>query len=130
MRMHAWLENVEDDPYILPHSMNVWQALEQDFLKAFIDYAENERAQKKLGELKMKDGDVDQYIADFEFNAFQANIHLNDPHNLKMFALGLPRALAEAVIDIDTPNTFEEWKTAAQKQHRSWMRKVAGAREG
>jgi hypothetical protein len=73
----------------------------------------------------MKDGDVDQYIANFEFNAFRANIHLNDPHNLKMFALRLPRALAKAVIDIDTLNTFKEWKTAAQKQHCSWMRKQA-----
>jgi hypothetical protein len=125
MRMHAWLEEVEADPSVLPYRMNVWQALEQEFLKAFVDYAESERAQKKLLELRMKDGDVDQYIADFEYNAFRAGTHPNDPYNLRQFALGLPRALAEAVIDIDTPNTFEEWKIAAQKQHRSWMRKQA-----
>jgi hypothetical protein len=125
MRMHAWLEEVEADPSMLPYRMSVWQALEQEFLKAFVDYAESERAQKKLSELRMKDGDVDQYIADFEYNAFRAGTHPNDPYNLRQFALGLPRALAEAVIDIDTPNTFEEWKTAAQKQHRSWMRKQA-----
>jgi hypothetical protein len=71
----------------------------------------------------MKDGDIDQYITDFEYNAFRAGTHPNDPYNLRQFALGLPCALAEVVIDIDTPNTFEEWKTAAQRQHRSWMRK-------
>jgi hypothetical protein len=125
MRMHTWLEEVEADPSVLPYRMNVWQALEQEFLKAFVDYAESEHAQKKLSELQMKDSDVDQYIADFEYNAFRAGTHPNDPYNLRQFALGLPCALTEAVIDINTPNTFEEWKIAAQKQHRSWMRKQA-----
>jgi hypothetical protein len=125
MRMHAWLEEVEADPSMLPYRMSVWQALEQEFLKAFVDYAKSERVQKKLSKLQMKDGDVDQYIANFEYNAFRAGTHPNDPYNLRQFALGLPRTLAEAVIDIDTPNTFEEWKTTAQRQHRSWMRKQA-----
>jgi hypothetical protein len=123
MCMHAWLEEVEADPSTLPYRTSVWQALEQEFLKAFVDYTESERAQKKLSELRMKDGDVDQYIADFEYNVFRARTHPNNPYNLRQFALGLPHALAKAVIDIDTPNTFEEWKTMAQRQHHSWMRK-------
>jgi hypothetical protein len=70
MCMHVWLEEVEADPSMLPYRMNVWQALKQEFLKAFVDYAESKHAQKKLLELWMKDGNVDQYIADFEYNAF------------------------------------------------------------
>jgi hypothetical protein len=37
--------------------------MEAEFKKAFIDYAEHERANDELRKLRMKDGNVDAYIA-------------------------------------------------------------------
>lgn len=45
--------------------------------------------------------------------------------SLELYAKGLPRTLAEACTDIDQPDTFDQWSKAAQKHHRSWLRKKA-----
>ena len=57
---------------MLPHRMSAWDTLEQDFRMSFINYAVHEKAYEQLRNLKMKEGNVDQYIADFEFLAHQA----------------------------------------------------------
>jgi hypothetical protein len=36
----------------------------------------------------------------------------SEPGNLCLFAKGLPQHLAEACIDLDSPDTFEEWAQA------------------
>ena len=60
-----WLNKVDADPTILPWHMNEWKVLESEFKKLFTNYAEQERANKKLQQLKMQGGDVDGYIAHF-----------------------------------------------------------------
>jgi len=50
--------------------MTVWDTLEQDFKMSFIDYTVHEKAHKQLRNLKMKEGNIDQFIAEFEFLAY------------------------------------------------------------
>ena len=50
---------------------------------------------------------------------------LNDPVALRLFARGLPNPLADACIDLDGPESFEQWRNAAQRQHRAWLKKQA-----
>jgi len=59
---------------------------------------------------------VDEYITMFEVLARRANMKLDDPANLRMFAQGLHRGLAERCIDIESPDTFAQWMHTAQRQ--------------
>jgi Retrotransposon gag protein len=125
-RNYDWLDNTESDPETyVPHGMTAWQVLKREFCNMFIDYAEHERAQDELVKLKMQGGDVDGYIASFEFLGHWARMDLNDPTTLRLFARGLPHTLADACIDIDNPETFRRWANAAQRQQRNWMHKRA-----
>ena len=92
---------------------------------AFVDYAENVHAQEELKKLRMKEGNVDKYVATFELLGQRARGDLDDPFLLTIFARGLPKALADACIDMETPETFQEWKAAALCQQKNWMRKQA-----
>ena len=61
----------------------------------------------------------------FERLAHRTNANLNDPLNLRLFARGLPKALCNACIDIDSPETFEQWSNAVQRHQCNWLRKQA-----
>jgi Retrotransposon gag protein len=108
-RNYDWLDNAKSDPETyVPHGMTAWQVLKREFCNTFINYAEHEQAQDELAKLKMQGGNVDRYIASFEFLGHQAGMDLNDPTTLHLFAHGLPRTLADACIDIDNPETFRQ----------------------
>jgi hypothetical protein len=75
---YDWLNQVEANPSQLPFKMTTWQALEADFKRSFIDYAEHEHAQDELRKLKMKDSNVDEYIAAFQLLSHRAGMNLDD----------------------------------------------------
>lgn len=96
-----WLEEVLEDPSILPCGMNAWDVMEQAFKSAFIDYAEQEHAQDEIHQLRMKDGRIDEYISAFRRLCYRASNDPDGPFNTCMFARGLPHALAMACIHQD-----------------------------
>ncbi len=116
-----WLQDVEDRTKMLPRTRNAWQVVEHNFKQAFIDYAVKEKAQDELHKLKMKEGNIDQYIADFQLLAMDANIDLDEPTVLQLFYFGLPTPLADKCIYIDSPQDFNSWAKAAQKNQRGWI---------
>ncbi len=116
-----WLQDVEENLEILPHTQNAWQVVEHNFKQAFVDYAVKEKAQDKLHKLKMKEGNINQYITDFQLLAMDANIDLDEPTVLQLFYFKLPPQLAKRCIFIDSPNNFESWAKAAQKNQRAWI---------
>jgi Retrotransposon gag protein len=71
---YDWLDDVEADPSLLPFKMNAWQALEAKFKKMFIDYTAHERAQDELRKLRMKEGNIDEYIAAFQLLGHHAGL--------------------------------------------------------
>jgi hypothetical protein len=117
-----WLDRVIDDPDELPWRMNAWQALEAEYKKAFIDYAEQEKANDDLRKLRMKGENVDAYIAQFRQLAYRGKHDLNEPEIQRLFAMGLPIDLRKNCNLIQDPNTFDEWANAAQRNHRIWLR--------
>ena len=119
-RMYEWLDAIHDDPRLLM-GRTAWQVMEREFKDAFTDYAKNQRAQDAMRELKMKDGNIDEYIAAFERLAHRAEVDPNDPSNLRLFAQGLPHPLVEVIIRNDNPETFQGWCNSAQKQQRNWI---------
>ena len=84
-------------------------------------YAVYEKAQDELRELQMKEGYIDQYIADFERPAHRAGMGINDLNTLHLFSTGLPLRLAEECIKLDNPLNFEQWAKAARRQQRNWI---------
>jgi hypothetical protein len=117
-----WLKRVEDDPTLLPWRMNAWEVLEQEFHKAFIDYAEHERARDQLKKLRMKGGDVDGYIAEFQDLTNRTGSNIDDGYSLELFSKGLPLALATTCINLNKPDSFDEWVKAAQSHQQGWLR--------
>ena len=103
--------------------MMCWQVLEREFRKAFIDYAEQERACKYIKKLQMKDGNIDQYIAMFHDLAHHAGLNFNKPTNITQFASELPLKLAESCINYERLKTFDEWAAAAQQHQKAWLQK-------
>jgi len=77
-----WLCHVIEDPSMIPRQSNAWKELEKRFKEAFSDYAECKRAQDELKKLKMKNDNLDKYLATFETQALHADIDMNDHTNL------------------------------------------------
>ena len=123
--MYNWLDSVDQIPGLIPPGQNAWQVLEGRFKNAFVDYTEDVCAQEELKKLKMKEGNMDEYVAMFELLGQCTQGDLDNPFLLTHFAHGLPKALADACIDNKSPETFQEWKTATLCQRKNWMRKQA-----
>ena len=117
-----WLDDVINDPDELPWSMTAWQVLEREFRKAFTDYAEQEKVDQELRALKMKEENVDSYIAQFRWLVHRGKHNLNEPEIQRQFAMGLPEPLMNNCNLISDPQNFDEWAAAAQKHHRAYLR--------
>jgi hypothetical protein len=90
-----------------------------------VDDAQQEKAQDELQKLKMTGGNINEYISEFQMLGHQAHMDLNNPAAMRLFARGLPNALTDACVDLDGPESFEQWRNAAQRQHRAWLKKQA-----
>jgi hypothetical protein len=123
-RNYDWLDRVEEDPEEL-YERSPWVILEEDFKWSFVDYTQQKKAQDELQKLKMTSGNIDEYISEFQMLGHQAHMDLDDPAALRLFARGLPNALADACIDLDGPESFEQWRNSVQRQHRAWIKKQA-----
>ena len=121
--MYNWLNSVDQISRLVPPGQNTWQVLKGRFKSAFVDYTEDVCAQEELKKLKMKEGNVDEYIAIFELLGQCAQGDLDNPFLLTHFTCRLPKALADACIDNKSPETFQEWKVAMLHQQKNWMRK-------
>ena len=109
-QQHDWLDKIKADPHgcLLFYGLDIWQVLEAKFKKAFIDYVAREKAHDNLQKLKMQEGNIDQYVVDFQFLESQAEININDPAAIRLFQLELPIPLAKACIDLKKPANFEQ----------------------
>jgi len=117
-----WLRHIVEDPSMIPCQSNAWKELEKHFKEAFSNYAERERAQDELKKLKMKNNNLDKYLAAFETQALHADIDMNNHTNLQTFALGLPRSLTDACIKMENPETYEQWRATVQRQQKIYLK--------
>jgi hypothetical protein len=61
-RNYNWLDRVETDKEELL-GRSPWAVLEEDFKRAFVDYAQQEKAHDQLQKLKMVSGNIDKYVS-------------------------------------------------------------------
>jgi hypothetical protein len=86
---------------------------------------EHEHVQDELRKLKIKDSNVDEYIAAFQLLGHCAGMNLDDPSALRLFACRLQKSLADSCININSPENFEQWANAAQHHHWNYLKKLA-----
>jgi len=119
---NRWLCHIVEDPSMIPHRSDAWKELEKRFKEAFSDYAERKRAQDELKKLKMRNNNLDEYLAAFETQALQADIDMNNHTNLQTFALGLPQSLADTCIKMENPETYKQWRATVQRQQKIYLK--------
>ena len=100
----------------------MWQITECDFCDTFTDYADTDNAHSELMKLCMKEGRLDDYVAEFQDLATRAGLELNGPGTLRMFAQGLPGPLASKCIEHDSPDNFLQWVQSSQHRHKNWLK--------
>jgi len=118
-----WLEEIEADPSLINRFSNPWKMMEAKFKVSFTNYAERERAQDQLRKLRMTSDNLDKYLALFKTLRNRAKLNPDDPSNLHTFAQGLPHQLADACLAMENPDTYEQWKAAAQRQQVIYLKK-------
>jgi len=123
---HEVMKNMEDrlestlNPMLETNEYH-WDYFEDAFRDAFTDTSEREDADNKLQNLHMKDGNLDQFIA--EFNRLT---HLADRNNktrglIPLFRQGLPYGLAQACMNRSKwPETIHQWQAAAREENKRY----------
>jgi hypothetical protein len=95
-----------------------------------VDYTVKEKALDELHKLQIKEGNIDQYIADFSLLAMDVQVDPDEPTVLLLFYQGLLQRLAKKCIELDSPNDFMSWIKAAQRNQRNWILTQALRRKG
>ena len=91
------------DPYL-------WESIKGAFLCQVADTLEKERAQMQLRQgVKMRDGNIDEYVSKFDLLVNQAGYRADDPQTLEKFINGLPPSLYKTIYQLDDPKTYEGW---------------------
>jgi hypothetical protein len=122
LQQDEWLDKIMEGDETLPYHMNEWDVIQAEFKKAYTDYAAIERSNSELRALKMKDGDVDTYIAQFKMLANKGKHNLDEPELHRLFMMGMPQTLLATCLQLHNPHMFEEWTTAAQYQNQIYLR--------
>jgi hypothetical protein len=103
------------DPYL-------WESIEGAFQRQFADTLKKEQVQTKLRQgIRMKDGNIDQYVATFDTLVAQAGYEADDAQTLEKFISGLPASLYETIYQLDDPKNYEDWRWAAIKKQEKWL---------
>jgi hypothetical protein len=103
------------DPYL-------WESIEGAFRRQFANTLEKEQAQNKLRQgIHMKDGKIDEYVAEFDTLVTQAGYKADDAQMLEKFISGLPASLYETIYQLDDPKMYEAWRRAAIKRQEKWL---------
>jgi len=98
-----------------------WDYFEDAFRDAFTDTSEREDADNKLQNLHMREGNLDQYVA--EFNQLTNLAKRNDETRglIPLFRQGLPYSLAQACMNRSKwPKTIHQWQAAACEENKRY----------
>ena len=114
--MRLWLESFDPTTQNLPA---IWNAFLAEFATQFQDTQRPNRAHVELESLKMKPGEVDQYIAKFEELARQALYNVGDEATTSLFLKGLPAGILIDVFKPPIVTTYEDIKQRAIQSTKS-----------
>ena len=106
---------------VLVTEANLWNTVLNQFIAAYTNTAIKSRSQKQLRELRMKQENLDDYIAEFQSLANKAGYTLDEEATLNVFQDGLPDQLIVNIVRFHHPITWNDWTTAACTQHQEYI---------
>ncbi|KAH9159379.1 hypothetical protein EDB89DRAFT_2083940, partial [Lactarius sanguifluus] len=102
-------------------SESLWNDFATTFKSAFTNATEKQDTYQALKTHQMKGAELDTYTAVFRNLASKAGYSLDAAATVDLYSGGLPRGLLSAILKRDTtPETFDEWVTAAQTEQRKY----------
>ncbi len=110
-----WLQEQVHTHHVLPNNPWLWAQMMVHFGDTFVNTMTQAKVCHELLKLRMEGGHIDEYIAKFEGYVTMAGYSVNEPTVLEKFIKGLPNPLTRSCVDMDTPDTWEEWKASARK---------------
>src|SRR6266481_2565311 len=69
----------------------------------------------------MEGGHIDKYITKFERYVTMAGYGVDEPMVLENFIKGLPNPLAKTCVEMDMPDTWQDWKDSAHKHQEVYL---------
>jgi hypothetical protein len=114
----------------LPRDQNIpllWDFFLQEFEVQYLDTAREDRARAEITKLKLKDNDIDAYIAKFEELARQAGYTLGSPESIQLFEEGLSYPILADVMRALTVSGYYAIKERATHSATA-QRKLAAKR--
>jgi len=99
-----------------------WMDFEQAFKDTFTFTASKETALAQLEKLTMNKGDIDTYIATFDWLLAEAKFTCTDKGALEMFKRGLNMMLkVNCIKQKPKPVTMDKWQDAACEEHHDYL---------
>ncbi len=71
--------------------------------------------------VKMKGEDIDAYVVEIEELIRLAEYRFDVPQTIEMFTDGLPTGLYQKILELDRPQTYEQWKQAAINRQQDYI---------
>ena len=116
--IYEWKRSVENWILSIPTpstpNRTIYDDFEEEFIRSWTDTNEPYWAATALDSLRMKNENIDEYIAVFAELARKALYHENDPAVLEKFKSGLPLDLLEPCMHHDDPRSWEAWTKSAR----------------
>ena len=129
-KMHLWIKKISAklDRHIRTGGRDtdewLWDTMINDFAQNFQDVMSRERVEKKLFELKMERGELDEYTSQFQQLAELAGYYKQTGMICRKFFQGLPQGLQESMIAFEPTRhyqTLEDWIEGAVWQHSKYL---------
>ena len=103
----------------------IWTTVINDFTETFQDHMSKDLARGDIFTLKMEQGNLDKYIADFKHVVWMGEYNINKTMVCQKFFQGLPQGLQGSMINfepVDRFTHFSDWVEAAIRQHKKYQR--------
>ena len=129
-KMHLWIKKISAqlDCHLRTGGRDtdewIWDTMINDFAQNFQDVMSRERAEKKLFELKMERGELDEYTSQFQQLAKLARYHELTGMICRKYFQGLPQGLQESMLAFEPTRhyqTLEDWIEGAIRQHSKYL---------
>jgi hypothetical protein len=126
----GWTQAMREMLDTLPQDQNVpllWDFFLQEFNIQYLDTAREDQARAEITKLKLKDNNIDAYIAKFKELARQAGYTLGSPESVQLFKEGLSYPI---LADVMRAPTVSGYYTIKERAIHSTMaqRKLAAKR--
>ena len=128
--MHLWIKKISTklDRHLRTGGREtdewIWDTMINDFAQNFQDVMSQERAKKKLFELRMEKGELDEYTSQFQQLAELAGYYEKEGMICRKYFQGLPQGLQESMIAFEPTRhyqTLDDWIEGAIRQHSKYL---------